>query len=274
MKTTVAALQTSPQPTMQAALDETLSLAQEAIALGATFLGTPEYCGGLVSDGPMLVPPHASEEAHMYLNGLKRFTREQGVWFLVGSVAITAPQKKIYNRSFLLDNTGEVRSRYTKIHLFDIQLTDTDVYRESASVVAGAEAVLCKTPAGLLGQSICYDLRFPQLYRDLSLGGAQILAVPAAFTKKTGELHWHVLNRTRAIENGAYVFAPCSTGEVPGGGSAYGHSLIIDPMGAIVADGGESTGVVAAELDLNLVEDARQRIPSLSHDRAFTVNVT
>ncbi len=273
MNTIVAALQTSPQQTIQLALEETLSLASEAVALGANLLGTPEYCGGLVSDGPKLIPPHASEDDHHYLNGVKRFAAEHGVWFLVGSVAITAADGKIYNRSFLLDNHGQVRSRYTKIHLFDIQLSDSDVYRESASVSAGAEAVLAETPVGLMGQTICYDLRFPQLYRDLSHAGAQILAVPAAFTKKTGELHWHVLNQTRAIENGAYVFAPCAVGDVPGGGAAYGHSLIIDPMGKTLADGGEQTGVVTAELDLTRVADARQRIPSLSHDREYRVLV-
>ena len=273
MNTTVAALQTSPQQSMQLALEETLSLAAEAVALGATLLGTPEYCGGLVSDGPALIPPHAIEDDHHYLNGVKHFAAEHGVWFLVGSVAITAAHGKIYNRSFLLDNNGQVRSRYTKIHLFDIQLSASDVYRESASVLAGDEAVLAETPVGLLGQSICYDLRFPQLYRDLSHAGAQVLAVPAAFTKKTGELHWHVLNQTRAIENGAYVFAPCAVGDVPGGGAAYGHSLIIDPIGAILGDGGKHTGVVAAELDLTKVSDARQRIPSLSHDRAYRVQL-
>ena len=269
--TTVAILQTSPQQTMESALEETLVLASEAVASGASFLGTPEYCGGLVSDGPMLIPPHAHEEAHSYLNGVKRFAAEKGVWILVGSVAITAPDGKIYNRGFLVDDKGFVRSRYTKIHMFDIQLTEADVYRESASVVAGSEAVLMRTPVGMMGHTICYDLRFPQLYRDLAHAGAQLLAIPAAFTKKTGELHWHLLNQTRAVENGAYVFAPCAVGVVPGGGAAYGHSLIVDPMGSIVAEGGEAPCVVLAEVDLSLVDDARKRIPSLSHDRKYTI---
>ena len=272
MSTTVAALQTSPQETMAAALDETLSLAAEAVAAGAVFLGTPEYCGGLVSDGPVLVPPHAHEDDHEYLAGLKRFSAEYGVWFLVGSVAITAPQGRIYNRGFLLDATGQVRSRYTKIHMFDIQFTEADVYRESASVEAGSEAVLMDTPVGKMGHTICYDLRFPHLYRELAQAGAQVLAVPAAFTKKTGELHWHVLNRARAIENGAYVFAPCAVGEVPGGGAAYGHSLIVDPWGTVVADGGDKPGVVLAEIDVSIAAQARGRIPSLSHDRVLTMD--
>ncbi|OED43952.1 nitrilase [Chromatiales bacterium (ex Bugula neritina AB1)] len=271
MTATIAALQTSPQATMKAALDETLSLAAEAVASGAIFLGTPEYCGGLVSDGAVLVPPHANEEDHAYLAGLKQFSAENGVWFLVGSIAITASEGRIYNRGYLLDNTGLIRSRYSKIHLFDIQLSESEVYRESASVVAGSEAVVMDTPVGSMGHTICYDLRFPRLYRELAHSGAEILAIPAAFTKRTGEMHWHMLNRARAVENGAFVFSPCSVGDVPGGGAAYGHSLIIDPMGTVIADGGDATGVVLAEIDLALVEQARSRIPSLYHDREFMV---
>lgn len=271
MASTVAALQTSPQSTMTAALDETLALAAKAVAAGATFLGTPEYCGGLASDGPMLVPPHAHEDNHSYLAGVKKFAADKGVWFLVGSVAITGPAGRIYNRGFLVDNTGQVRSRYTKIHMFDIQLSEADVYRESASVEPGTGAILMDTPVGKIGHTICYDLRFPHLYRELAQTGAQILAVPAAFTKKTGEVHWHVLNRARAIENGAYVFAPCAVGKVPGGGEAYGHSLIIDPWGEIIAEGGEAPGIVLADIDLSQVNEARARIPSLSHDREFSL---
>ena len=271
MASTVAALQTSPQATMEAALDETLSLAKEAVAAGACFLGTPEYCAGLVSDGSALVPPHAAEDEHTYLAGVKRFAAENNIWFLVGSVAITGPGERIFNRGFLVDDTGQVRSRYTKIHMFDIQLSDTVVYRESASVEPGSEAVLMDTPVGTMGHTICYDLRFPSLYRELAHAGAEILAIPAAFTKKTGEVHWHVLNRARAVENGAYVFAPCSVGDVPGGGAAYGHSLIINPWGTIVAEGGEEPGIVLAEIDLSQVNEARLRIPSLSHDRSFSL---
>jgi predicted amidohydrolase len=272
MKSTVAALQTSPQATMSAALDETLALAEEAVAAGATFLGTPEYCGGLLSDGPALIPPHAHEEAHDYLNGIKQFASANNVWFLVGSIAITGPEKRIYNRGFLVDNTGQVRSRYTKIHMFDVQLANDKIYRESVYIEPGEEAVLMDTPVGSMGHTICYDLRFPTLYRELAQAGAQILAIPAAFTRRTGEKHWHVLNRARAIENGAFVFAPCSVGSVPGGGAAYGHSLIIDPWGEVLADGGEPTGVVMAEVDLAEVERARSRIPSLNTCRTYTVH--
>lgn len=257
---------------MAAALDETLTLATEAVAAGAVFLGTPEYCGGLVSDGSMLVPPHALEQDHDYLQGLQQFAADNGVWFLIGSIAITAPQGRIYNRTFLLDDTGQVRARYTKIHMFDIQFTDSDVYRESASVEAGSRATVVDTPVGKTGLTICYDLRFPHLYRKLAHAGAQMLAVPAAFTRKTGELHWHVLNCARAIENAAYVFSPCAVGAVPGGGESYGHSLIVDPWGKVIGDGGETTGVVLADIDVNVADEARRRIPSLSHDRDFSID--
>lgn len=269
MKSTVALLQTSPQPTMEAAFDEANSLANDALKSGAKFILTPEYGGGLKSDGPRLLPPHAVEEDHFYLNGVKQFAAENRVWFLVGSVAITGSEGKIFNRSFLIDNHGEVRARYTKIHMFDIQLSESEVYCESASVEAGSKAVSVDTPIGKVGHTICYDLRFPSLYRDLAQAGAQVLAVPAAFTKKTGEVHWHVLNRARAIENGAYVLAPCAVGKVPGGGEAYGHSLIVDPWGTVVVDGGAETGVVMAEIDLSLVDAARARIPSLLHDKTW-----
>ncbi len=269
MKSTIALLQTSPQPTMQSALDEALTFAREALSSGASFLASPEYSGGMVSEGAKLVPPHASEEDHAYLNGIREFAASNRICFLVGSVAITGPSDKIYNRGFFINEHGEIVSRYTKIHMFDIQLSETAVYEESASVEAGSAASLLDSPIGKIGHTICYDLRFPSLYRDLAHAGAEILAVPAAFTRRTGEVHWHVLNRARAIENGAYVIAPCSVGKVPGGGEAYGHSLVVDPWGAVIADGGTEPGAVMAELDLSLVGKVRRRIPSLTHDKPY-----
>ena len=268
-KFVAACLQTAPCATMEDALNETRELGAAAVAQGAEFLATPEYCGGLVSRGAELVPPHADEQSHAYLNGMRAFARENAVWVLVGSVAITAPEDRIFNRGFLLDSRGAIRSRYTKIHMFDIQLSETEVYRESARVEAGSQAVLMDTPWGRMGHTICYDLRFPGLYRDLAQAGAEMLAVPAAFTRKTGEVHWHVLNRARAIESGAFVIAPCSVGPVPGGGEAYGHSLIVDPWGTVLADGGDATGIAMAEIDLAAVGEARSRIPSLDHDRDY-----
>ena len=267
----IACLQTSPQPDFQSALDLAISLGEEAIANGAQFIATPEYCGGLKTEGSTFAPPSAPEDSHPVLNGLRAFARDQSRFVLIGSIAIDGPDNKILNRSFLINNEGTIVSRYDKIHLFDINLSEQQSYRESATVHGGHNAVLCETPFATMGQTVCYDLRFPNLYRELSQSGAEILLVPAAFTQKTGEAHWHVLNRARAIENGAFVVAPCAIGEVDGGGASYGHSLIINPWGEILADGGDQAGAVNAVIDLEEVRIARQRIPSLCHDRSFTL---
>lgn len=265
----VACLQTRPMPDFETATAEALELAGKAVGQGAQFLALPEYCGGLVSEGSAIKAPAAEDEAHPVISALRAFSRDNGVWTLIGSVAVPGPDGKIINRGVLVDDQGDIRGRYDKIHMFDIQLSDTAVYRESAMVAPGDCAALHDTPWGVLGHTICYDVRFPHLYRDLAQAGAEMLAVPAAFTKATGEMHWHILNQARAIENGAFVIAPCAYGPVPGGGEAYGHSLIIDPMGKILADGGEGAGVVMATIDLDAVAEARARIPSLSHDRPY-----
>lgn len=246
-----------------------MGLAGEAVAAGAAFLALPEYCGGLRAKDGLFCPPVADENVHPVLSALKDFAAVNRVWILVGSLAVPGPSGKFLNRGFVLDNNGSVVARYDKIHLFDIQLSDDEVYRESALVEPGSEAVVADIPGGRLGMSTCYDLRFPHLYRTLAKAGADILAVPAAFTKKTGQVHWHVLNRARAIENGAFVVAPCAIGPVEGGGEAYGHSLIVNSWGEVLADGGDQPGVVHAKIDLAEVAQARGRIPALSHDRPF-----
>ncbi|MGI9483063.1 MAG: carbon-nitrogen hydrolase family protein [Hyphomicrobiales bacterium] len=266
----VACLQTRPRPDFSTALEEALSFAEMAAGAGAEFLALPEYCGGLKTDGAALVPPAAKEEDHPVLLGLREFAAKSGVWMAIGSVAGPGPGGKIRNRGFIIDDSGRIRTRYDKIHMFDIQLSETEVYRESAAVSSGKQAVLCDTPFGVFGHTICYDLRFPALYRELAQAGTEVLLVPAAFTKKTGEVHWHVLNRARAIENGAFVIAPCAVGPVDGGGESYGHSLIITPWGEVLADGGTLPGVVQATIDLDQVAEARAKIPSLSHDRRFS----
>lgn len=265
----IACLQTRPRASFDDALAEALDLAESAVQAGAQLVVLPEYCGGLITDGPALAPPHAAESDHPVLAGLRAFTAQHAIWMMIGSVAISGPSGHIRNRGFLLGPDGGVRSRYDKIHMFDIQLSETEVYRESDTVSPGNKAVVTETPFAIIGHTICYDLRFPHLYRDLAQAGAEILAVPAAFTKKTGEAHWHVLNRARAIENGAFVVAPCAVGPIEGGGESYGHSLIIDPWGQVLADGGTQPGVVQATIDLDAVEQARSRIPALSHDRDY-----
>ena len=266
----VACLQVRPMATFDAAIGEAVALAQEAVAGGAAFLALPEYCGGLASQGSELRPPVAPEGAHPFVHAIQNFAAEHSVWILIGSVAVTGPDGKYINRGYLIDALGRIHGRYDKLHMFDIQLSEDEVYRESVTVDAGSRAVIHDTPFGRIGHTICYDLRFPDLYRALAQGGSEILTCPAAFTKKTGEAHWHVLNRARAIENTSFMVAPCSVGPVPGGGEAFGHSLIIDPWGEVLADGGIGHGVVSAVIDLEKVEQARLRIPSLTHDRDFT----
>jgi predicted amidohydrolase len=265
----IACLQTSPRPDFQAALDEAISLAEKATAAGADIITLPEYCGGLKTAGSTFSPPFETEENHPVLKGLRDFAKNKKKFILIGSIAISGPANKILNRSYIIDDFGNIISRYDKIHLFDIKLSENELYRESSTVHGGETAVICQTPLGCFGQTICYDLRFPHLFRDLSQAGAEILFVPAAFTKKTGEAHWHVLNRARAIENGAFVVAPCSVGKIEGGGECYGHSLIINPWGELLADAGAHSGFINVNIDLEEVDSTRKRIPSLSHDKAF-----
>ncbi len=268
-KFNIACLQTSPKPDFQSALEEAIVLAEESIEAGADFIALPEHCGGLKIEGSAFAPPFATEENHPVLKGLRDFAKKRKKYLLIGSIAVTGPAGKILNRSYIVDEFGDILSRYDKIHLFDIKFSEKESYCESATVSGGQKAVICETPLGCFGQTICYDLRFPHLYRKLSQAGAQILVVPAAFTKKTGEAHWHVLNRARAIENGAFVVAPCAVGRVEGGGESYGHSLIINPWGEILADAGSDSGLINANIDLEEVNSARMRIPSLKHDKTF-----
>ena len=265
----IACLQTRPLATFDEAIAAALPLAQAAADGGAQLLCLPEYCGGFRIENGRLAPPAAVEEQHPVLDALRNFAAKAGVWVLIGSIAVTGLRKRILNRSYMIADNGEIRARYDKIHLFDVELSPSETYRESAVIDAGNKAVLVDTPWARLGLTVCYDLRFPQLYRDLAQAGAEILAVPAAFMKITGEAHWHILNRARAIENGAVVIAPGAVGEVPGGGQTYGHSLVIDAWGAVLSDGGEEVGFQVVEVDLTAVATARHRLPVLDHERAF-----
>ena len=266
----IGCVQSRPLATFDEAVDEARRLAADAVAAGAELVCLPEYCGGLKSEGGLLVPPAAPEAQHPVLDALRGFASDSRVWMLIGSIAVDGPGDRLINRGYVVDDRGEIRARYDKIFLFDVDLSPTQQYRESAVVAPGEHAVMVDTPWGRLGMTICYDLRFPQLYRTLAQAGAEILAVPAAFTKLTGEAHWHVLNRARAIENGAVVVAPCAVGAVPGGGAAYGHSLVVAPWGEVLADGGDGVGYVVATVDVESVATARGRIPSLRHDRQFS----
>ena len=266
----IGCVQSRPLATFDEAIGEARRLAGDAVAAGAELVCLPEYCGGLKSENGLFAPPTAPEARHPVLAALREFASDAGVWMLIGSIAVDGPGDRLVNRGYVLDDRGGIRARYDKIFLFDVDLSPTQRYRESAVVAPGGQAVLVDTPWGRLGLTICYDLRFPQLYRSLAQAGAEILAAPAAFTKVTGEAHWHVLNRARAIENGAVVVAPCAVGAVPGGGAAYGHSLVVSPWGEVLADGGDGAGHVVATVDVESVANARGRIPSLEHDRRFS----
>jgi predicted amidohydrolase len=195
---------------------------------------------------------------------------------LVGSLVVwsDAPadadgRRKLANRSFLIDADGAIVADYDKIHLFDVDLGGGEVYRESSSYAPGNKVVMADTPWGKLGMTICYDMRFPHLYHRLAQDGADFISVPSAFTRPTGRAHWHVLLRSRAIETGCYVFAPAQCGDHAGGRKTYGHSMIIDPWGEVLADGGEEPGFVVADIEPAKVAEAREKMPSLHHDRAF-----
>lgn len=265
----IALLQTRPRARFAEALDEALPLAEAAVQAGADMIFLPEYCGGLATRDGLLDPPHAPEVVHPVLTRLMEFAAKAKVWMQIGSVAIEGPGGKVLNRGYMVDDRGKIRGRYDKIHLFDVDLGPGESYRESSVVVPGGRVVVHDTPFAAIGHSICYDLRFPQLYRHLAQEGAEILTCPAAFTRTTGEAHWHVLNRARAIENTSFMVSACAIGAIPGGGESYGHSLVVSPWGEVIADGGALPGVVHARLDLDRVAEARAKVPSLTHDRPF-----
>lgn len=268
----IACLQTRPRPTIEAAIEEAVPMIQDAAGAGAQMVFLPEYCGGLRSDGARLCPPTEAEAEHRFLSTVRQVAADKGLWINIGSIAVKGPGEKIINRGYMIDDKGGITGRYDKIHLFDVRLSETAVYRESETVKPGSTACVYETPFARIGQTICYDLRFPGLYRDLAKAGAEILCCPAAFTKTTGQVHWHVLNRARAIENTRFMVSACAIGEIEGGGESYGHSLVVGPWGEVLADGSDLPGVIHAQLDLGLVEAAEGRIPSLGHDRAYSVS--
>ena len=272
MLVNIACLQIAIKPDFESSIEEALGLARQ-LGSDTRMLFLPEYCGGLKTVDGRFAPPVASEGTHPVLQALCDHARQSSLWIVAGSMAVSresASDDRFNNRGFVINDQGEVVSHYDKIHLFDIQLEGRDAYRESAVVAPGDKLSLVETPLGLMGHTICYDLRFPNLYRALSQAGATCLAVPAAFTRTTGEAHWHALCRARAIENGCYVIAPCSVGNITGGGEAYGHSLVVDPWGKVIADGGARPGIITATIDTDKVSAARSQIPSLEHDRKWT----
>jgi predicted amidohydrolase len=248
-----------------------VKLIGEARSSGADYVQTPEMTNILALQHEHLFAAIAQEEDDASLATFRELARKLALHLHIGSLAIRVSAEKAVNRSFLIDPKGEIVARYDKIHMFDVDLANGESYRESRNYRPGDFGVVADLPWGRLGLTICYDLRFPALYRGLAEAGASFLAIPAAFTKQTGEAHWHVLQRARAIENGCFVFAAAQGGRHENGRDTFGHSLIVDPWGRILAEGDTEPGVVMATIDPAAIAAARGRIPSLQHGRRFEI---
>ncbi len=243
----------------------------DAVAQGAKLVCMPENVAMMEFGGENVIAKSFPQDEHPALAAFQALAEETQVWILIGSLAIKLENGKVANRSFLLNEQGDIVGQYDKIHLFDVDLAGGESYRESNTFDGGDKAMLAETPWGKLGMTICYDVRFPHLYRSYAQAGASILTVPAAFTRQTGQAHWKILLRARAIETGCFVIAPGQCGEHKGGRETYGHSLIISPWGEVLVEGGDTPGIFMAEIDTDQVAATRGKIPSLQHDRDFTL---
>jgi len=253
-------------PTM-ATLSDLIRRARDA---GGDLIMTPEVCAMLEPRRKLAATKVELEESNAALAMFKDLAKETGAWILVGSMAVKLSDgDRFANRSFLVTPEGDVTAKYDKINMFDVDVAEGESYRESKGYRPGDHATLAATPWGALGMTVCYDMRFPYLYRELAKAGADFLAAPSAFTVPTGRAHWHVLLRARAIENGCFMFAPAQVGEHAEGRKSYGHSLIVDPWGEVLADGGEDVGFVTAKIDVSKVAEARAKVPSLFNDREY-----
>jgi predicted amidohydrolase len=267
---TVACVQMRSGTDVAGNIADASSLIRQAVDHGgAQLIATPEMTTLLDRKPGAAWEKATTEDADPGLKAFRALAKDLGVTLLIGSIAIRVGNNKCANRSFLIGPDGGVIASYDKIHMFDVQLNAGNVYRESDSFAAGDRAVIAQLPAGALGMTVCYDVRFPDLYRQLAVGGARIIAVPAAFTRITGEAHWHILLRSRAIETGCFIIAPAQGGKHEDGRETYGHSLIIDPWGEILAEAGTEPGFITATLDLARVDEVRGKIPSLQHARAL-----
>ena len=271
----VAALQLCASDDPVANLALTLSMVQQAAEAGAQFIATPEVTNCVSSSRRRQNEVLALQEDDQTLAAMCAAAARFGVWISVGSLALKLPDDdRFTNRSFMIDPSGRIVAQYDKIHMFDVTLSETEQYRESDGYRAGGHAVIADTAFGKIGMTICYDIRFPHLYRGLAKSGASILLIPAAFAQPTGRAHWEVLLRARAIETGCFVIAAAQTGEHQTTQGrprkTYGHSMIVSPWGEILADAGEDQGIIYADLDLSLVESTRARVPSILSNQSFS----
>lgn len=258
-------------------LDSAESLIRDAVSRGAHYVQTPENTALMELDPGIVLRQVQRENESAPLARFRALAGELGIWLHIGSLGIKVDETRVANRSYLLNPHGEIAVRYDKLHMFDVDLPGGETYHESQYYAPGNRAVLADLSFGAfqarLGMTICYDLRFPALYRALATAGANMIAIPAAFTRQTGQAHWHVLLRARAIETGAFVFAATQGGLHENGRETFGHSMIVSPWGEILAEAGEDPCVVTADIDLALCEEARARIPSLKHGRPFEIEV-
>jgi deaminated glutathione amidase len=271
MKFTAACLQLNSGRDIAPNIGTAADLIRRARAAGAELIMTQEVSDMIEPKRALRLEKARDERSHPMLAAFRDLAREIGAHLLLGSVMLREEgSERLRNRSFLIGPDGAIRARYDKIHMFDVDLPGGETYRESAVFQPGDAAVRTALPWGVLGMSVCYDLRFPHLYRALAQGGADFLSVPAAFTVPTGKAHWHVLLRARAIENGCFVFAPAQCGEHAEGRRTYGHSLIVAPWGEILAEAADAVGFITAEIDTDRIAEARRSVPSLTHDRPFS----
>ena len=271
----IALLQLNVSDNPAANLEVTVDMVREARAAGAEFILTPEMTNALSSSRAHQREVFAHEPGDLTLANLREEAANLKAWLLIGSLGVKTKDRdpRFANRSLLIGPDGAVVARYEKIHMFDVDVSETEIYRESAGYRPGSKAVVADTPIGKIGMTVCYDLRFPHLYRKLAQAGAQIITVPAAFNHITGAAHWESLLRARAIENGCFILAPAQTGfhlEAHGKGRrTHGHSMVVSPWGEVLLDAGTEPGIYYADIDLAEVDKARARIPSLLHDRKF-----
>ncbi len=254
-------------------IDAATGFIREAAAAGATYVQTPEMSNAVNRSREGLFAVLAPEERDPMLAAFRALARDLRIHLHAGSLAILRPDGKVANRAFVIGPDGEIAARYDKVHLFDVDLPNGESWRESNTYTGGASAIAVDLPQLRLGLSICYDVRFPYLYRALAEAGAQMLSAPACFTRQTGEAHWVVLQRARAIETGSFMLSAAQAGRHEDGRETFGHSIIVDPWGRVLAEAGDQPGVILATIDPALVADARGRIPTLQHTRSFVVEV-
>ena len=269
----IALLQLTTSKDVSENIATVLVMIDEAAKGGAQFILTPENTDFMEQDSTKTLQKSYAQVDEPCLKAFQAAAKKHAIWLLIGSLKINLGNDRLANRSFLISPDGKIKAHYDKTHLFDVDLEGGESYRESALFTAGDEAILVETPFGKIGMSICYDLRFPYLYRLYAMHGANILTIPAAFTRTTGIAHWHTLLKARAIETGCFVLAPAQCGNHATGRSTYGHSLIVSPWGDILGDGGETTGITFANLDLAYCNKARQTVPSLKHTRKLELKI-